>query len=119
MSLKVQNNRVETEQNVKFTVLGPYGETIGIFLGTWDKAVTEATSKGAAAAAKHSFQGVIDDKAQATFFASLSERRIFRNILLKIETEDGSKHSCTCNLTVASGSVKGAAVSPVTPVTSQ
>jgi hypothetical protein len=119
MSLKVQNNRLETEQNVKFTVLGPYGETIGIFLGTWDKAITETPAKAnvdASTASKHTFNGVIDDKAQATFFASLSERRIFRNIILKIETEDGTKHSCQCNLTVAAGTVKGSAVSPVVPV---
>jgi hypothetical protein len=116
MSVKAPNSRVETELNVKFTILSPHGEVIGIFRGTWNKAITEKAetrSSQKQTLVKDTFNGEIDQHSQATFLSSLSERRIFRNLLLLIETEKGERHRCACNLTVENGMVKGTAVSPV------
>jgi hypothetical protein len=117
MASKAPASKIETEENVKFTILGPHGDVIGIFIGTWTKATTEKPITKARpnpeSLVKDTFVGQVDDKAQQTFLASLSERRIFRNVIVLIETQNNGRHRCMSTLTVANSQVKGAAISPV------
>ena len=110
-------SQTEAEENVKFSILSPDGEIIGVFFGTWEKTTVDKPKskqvEGQDPDVKNTFNGEIDDKAQLTFLSRLSERRTFRNLHLLIETQDGRRHRCSTNLTIGAGIVKGVAQSKI------